>query len=175
MKTISRRDAETRRPTISAALRLCGILFLAGAAEAADLARVDALLVQAQALLGAAREELQTTNPTNDTNADATSAIRLESFAWSGKKTSDPAGLPSGARYGEGVEGGKRFCQWSWPTLILHAVMPAATTSATGKSVAWYHFTRTATPFPALSSYSWRNTHRDSDAGGVWYRWAGGR
>lgn len=168
MKTVSRPDAKTPRPF--GALRLCVSLFLvSGAARAADLARVDALLVQAQALLNAARTELAAAP--DETPPPVTGRIDLASFAWAGKKTADPTGLPAGARYGEGVEGGKRFCQWTWPEMILHAVMPAGTKSATGKTVTWYHFTRTAAPFSGLSAYHWRNTHQSEG----WYRWAGAK
>lgn len=179
MKTISRRAAEARRGERKrASLRLCVFagVAIATAAGGADLARVDALLVQAQALVTAARTELATTNPTNGTNdAPVTGRIDLTTFAWAGGKTAEPAGLPGGARYGEGVASGKRTCQWHFGTWILHAVMTSGTKTATGRTVAWYHFTRSPEPYSGLSSYKWTNTHRDSDAGGVWYRWAGAK
>lgn len=173
MKRLTQINADSRR-----FLAICAICVSSSFAHAADLARVDALLVQAQALLNAARTEL-TTNPTNDTNPEASGRIDLATFAWAGKKTCDPVGIPPGAKYGEGVEGGKRCCQWAYSDFVLHAWFPAGTKAITGTTPAcrWYHFTTTPQPHPGLASWKWQNTHQTKDAktGVLWYRWVGAK
>ena len=142
-----------------------------------DTTTAKALLQQAIVLNQSAIQRTQeaiaaldeTTTPV--TNAPSV-GIDLAAFKWAnGKKVADPTSLPSGAKYGEGVESGRRTCQWHYDSWILHAVFSASASSAA--SAKWYHFTRTATPYPALSQYGWTNTHQTPDASGkVWYRWA---
>lgn len=107
--------------------------------------------------------------------AAQTSLVRLETFSWVGGKRADPTGLPAGARYGEGVASGLRTCQWKWPSLILHACLPASATSATGTTVRWYHFTTNGQPHPTLGAYRWVNTHQAPEGGVIWYRWVPGK
>lgn len=149
---------------------------------ASDDASAKALLQQAIAFNQLAIRNTQdalaamdgTTPPV--TNAPSGS-IDLAAFKWrlSGKdgRLAEPTGLPAGARYGEGVEGGKRCCQWHWGDFILHCWFASSVSSISGSSgsAKWYHFTRTKTPHPGLSQYGWYNSHQTPDAGGLWYRW----
>lgn len=173
MKRKSLTPSRQAAKTPFAPLRLCVMsLLFAGFALAGDVGRADKLLVQAAALIEAARAELASANPPDD--PPEYSAIGLESFAWAGRKSADPAGLPAGAKYGEGVENGKRTCQWHYGDWILHAVFSASAKTANGSTVRWYHFTTNGQPSPLLSAYKWKHTHTASEGGVTWYRYAGG-
>lgn len=149
---------------------------------AAGSLQISALVQSAQAHLAAADATLSEVrkrieNPPDQGNegepAPVAGSIDLATFAWAGSKTSDPVGLPAGAKYGEGVEGGKRFCQWKWSDLILHAVMPAATRTATGGTVRWYHFTAGpgGEPDARLAAYRWTAGAVATDKTGTWRKW----
>lgn len=175
MKTGRHQDAKAAKVVLLCAL--CA--FVSAPSGAGDMARVDALLVQAQALLAAARTELAAA-PAEPPAAEG--RIDLATFAWAASskppKTADPTGLPAGPKYGEGVEKGRRICQWWWPSFILHAhIIPASRTTATGASVVWYHFTTSGKPAAGLAHMRWTNTHqtRDAKTGVLWYRWAGAK
>lgn len=121
--------------------------------------------------ISACRSALDAIGAETPPEPDDDAQIDLAAFRWAGKKTADPTGLPAGARYGEGIEGGKRTCQWHYGTWILHAVFAANAKTATGTTVKWYHFTRNPKPHPMISAYKWTNTHQSEG----WYRWVGAK
>ena len=101
-------------------------------------------------------------------------AFDLSPFEWRGKLAIGIRAPGWSAKYGEGVEGGKRFCQWKGADgLIVHAVFPASATSATAKTAAWYHFTpgTGAEPDPRLAAYTWRSGNAATDKAGTWRKW----
>lgn len=146
----------------------------------ADDATAKALLQQAITLNESAaqrtREALaaldETPAPPQPTNT--TGQINLAAFGWAKTIAAHPIGLPKGMTYGEGIENGKRCCQWHSATFILHAWFPASATSVNGSSpgVKWYHFTvDSPTPHPWLSQYGWANTAQTPSGGKVYYKW----
>ena len=95
----------------------------------------------------------------------------LGAFVWAGRKLADPQGIPGGARYGEGVESGLRYCQWSWSGLILHACFSASATAVNGNGARWYHFTTNGRVYPSLAGYRWTLTSSARQGTVTWYRW----
>lgn len=163
-----------------AMLMAAALALAVGTGRAADPAQLDALVQAAEAHLAAAAAELsevrkRLADELPLPEPDAAELVDLKAFAWAKTKKADPTGLPAGAKYGEGVAGGQRTCQWKWPDLILHAVIPATATAANGATARWYHFTTNGRPHPALAAYSWKNTHQQAEGGVVWYRWAGSK
>lgn len=157
-----------------------------GAGSAQDVPAARAALLRADTHIQMAKNEIMVArlaiadeatpdpiDPIDPPTPPPAAGINLATFAWAGKKAADPAGISAGAKYGEGVEGGRRICQWWYPTFILHAhIIPSTRTSANGSNVVWYHFTTDGKVHPGLVGYGWQNTHQTPSGGVVWYRWA---
>lgn len=85
--------------------------------------------------------------------------IILSYFMWQSGRITDPLGLPLGMRRGVGSEGGQTTVQWKLgDQFILHAVFPSSANTVSGNQCKWYHFTRTGTIYPSLSTYGWRES-----------------